>query len=54
VQVAGAPEGQQGNAEGAEEEDERNHKFRIDRLYLVFTTPRRWDINRIFAGLDWS
>jgi hypothetical protein len=33
---------------------EREQKYRVDRLYLIFSTPRRWDVNRIFSNLDWA
>lgn len=35
-------------------EEEQEQKYRVDRLYLVFSTTRRWDVNKIFAGLDWA
>lgn len=35
-------------------EMEKDQKYRVDRLYLIFSTVRRWDVNKIFAGLDWA
>ncbi len=35
-------------------EAEKEQKYRVDRLYLIFSTARRWDVNKIFAGLDWA
>lgn len=35
-------------------EEEKEMKYRVDRLYLILSTGRRWDVNKIFAGLDWA
>lgn len=35
-------------------ESEREQKYRVDRLYLIFNTARRWDVNKIFLNLDWA
>ena len=35
-------------------EEEKEQKYRVDRLYLIYSTARRWDVNRIFASLDWA
>jgi hypothetical protein len=26
----------------------------VDRLYLIFSTMRRWDVPKIFQGLEWA
>ena len=36
------------------EQGEKEQKWRVDRLYLIYSTTKRWDVNRIFAGLDWA
>ena len=35
-------------------EQEKEQKWRVDRLYLIYSTAKRWDVNKIFAGLDWA
>jgi hypothetical protein len=38
----------------ATEESELTQKWRVDRLYLIFSTKRRWHVNRIINSLDWA
>ena len=35
-------------------EEEKEQKYRVDRLYLIFSTMRRWDVPKIFQGLEWA
>ena len=36
------------------EQGEREQKWRVNRLCLIYSTTKRWDVNRIFAGLAWA
>ncbi len=36
------------------EQGEKEQKGRVNRLCLVYSTTKRWDVNRIFFGLDWA
>ncbi|EWM24393.1 hypothetical protein Naga_100283g6 [Nannochloropsis gaditana] len=35
-------------------DEEKEQKYRVDRLYLIFSTERRWDLPKIFEGLEWT
>ena len=52
--VATATPGEDLKAAAAVVESEKDQKWRVDRLYLLFSTVRRWDVSRIFATLEWT